>query len=116
MFAEIIIYIALFAALFGGAFTAAFQTVDAVRYLQVQKDAADDLYFLQAELDYLVRSTSDWKILSEEKVIQAASGSGLSIEAFSSQVFETATSPAKVLFLTLDINKKTYTFSYVQEK
>ena len=116
MLAEILIYIALFAALFSGAFAAAFQTIDAVEYLQVQKNTIDDLYFLQSRLDSLVQSTADWGTLSEKKVVQSISSPDLAVESFSSQIFDTATSSERVLFLTLGINKKTYTFSYVQEK
>lgn len=116
MLAEILIYTALFAALFSGAFTAAFQTIDAVGYLQVQKNTIDGLYFLQSRLDTLVRTTADWGALSEDGVIQAVSGLEVFIESFSSQIFDTATSSDRVLLLTLGINKKKYTFSYVQEK
>jgi hypothetical protein len=116
MLTEIIIYIALFAALFSGSFTAAFQSVEAMRYLQVQKNTVDDLYFLQSRLDSLIQSNPDWQTLSKNFVTQSVSGPELSIESFSSQIFETATSSNRVLFLTLGINKKIYTFSYVQEK
>lgn len=116
MLTEIIIYIALFATLFSGAFVAAFQTVDTVGYLQVQKQEIDSLYFLQANLDNLVRSNPDWETLSESMVIKALSSESLPIESFSSQILETATSTSRVLLLELGINNKMYTFSYVQEK
>jgi hypothetical protein len=117
MLTEILIYIALFATLFSGAFAAAFQTVDAVRYLQVQKDTIDGLYFLQSKLDSLVESSSNWGTLSLDDINQLIPPDGeLSIESFSSEIFDTATSSGRVLCLTLGINKKIYTFYYVQEK
>lgn len=116
MFAEIIIYIALFTALFSSAFMAAFQTIDAVQYLQVQKNMVDDLYFLQSRLDSLVKVTPDWETLSGGVVVPLISNPRLLIGSLSSKIFETATSSSRVLFLTLSINKKIYTFSYVQEK
>lgn len=116
MLVEIIIYITLFAALFSGAFTATFQTVDSLRYLQVQKNKIDDLYLLQSKLNSLVQSSSDWRIISESSVRQLVLGSDLSIESFSLQILETVTSSSRVLFLTIGFNKKIYTFSYVQEK
>jgi type II secretory pathway pseudopilin PulG len=118
MLTEIIIYIALFAVLFSGAFSAVFQTIDEVKYLQVQKETVGDLYFLQSRLDLLVGSNPDWGVLSEDFVEQTISDFDLDlpIESFSSQIFETATSSSRVLVLTFGINKKVYTFSYVQEK
>jgi hypothetical protein len=118
MLTEIIIYIALFAILFSSVFVAAFQIIDAVEYLQVQKNTVDNLYFLRFQLDSLVQSNPNWDILSDDLIKQSISSSspGLSIESVSSKIFETATSPSRVLFLTLGINKKSYVFSYVQEK
>ena len=116
MFTEILVYIALFAALFGSAFTATFQTIDTVRYLQTKKATVDNLYFFQARLDSLVQSSPDWKSISLNTIVQAVPDSGPSIESFSSQIFDTATSSSKVLLLTFGINKRIYTFLYVQEK
>lgn len=116
MLTEIIIYIALFAALFSGAFTAAFQAVDTVRYLQVQKDMVDDVYFLQSRLDSFIQSNQDWADLSENVLVSSISTPSLPIESYSSQILETATSSSRVLLLTLGINKKVHTFSYVQKK
>ena len=122
MLIEIIVYIALFATLFSGAFSAAFQTVDAVQYLQVQKNAIDNLYFFRAELNQLVRSRPDWGNISQDTVTQlisatsSSSSPALLIDSFSSEILETATSSSRVLILTIGINKKSYTFSYVQEK
>jgi hypothetical protein len=116
MLTEIIIYIALFALLFSSVFVTAFQTVDIVRDLQIKKNAIDNLYFFSARLDSLVQSSSDWDNLSLDAIVQSIPNSGLSIESFSSQIFETATSSGRVLRLTLGINKKVYTFFYVREK
>lgn len=116
MLIEILIYIALFATLFGGAFATAFQTVDAVRYLQNQKNSLDELYFFSARLDTLVQSHPDWQNISLNTIIEVIPDSGLLIQSFSSQVSETAESSSRVLLLTFGINQKTYTFSYVQEK
>jgi len=116
MLIEIIIYITLFSALFSGAFVSAFQIVDATRYLQVQEDSISDLYFFSARLDAFVQSDIDWNTLCLDKIVQSIPDLGLSIESFSSQILETATSSSQVLLLTLGINQKTYTFSYVKEK
>lgn len=116
MLTEIIVYMGLFAVLFGGAFTATFQTIETIQHLQVQKDAVDDMYFLQARLDAFVKSSADWGNLSQDVFEKTISSPTLSIESFSSQVFETATSSSRVLFLTIGVNRKSYTFSYVQEK
>jgi predicted PurR-regulated permease PerM len=116
MLTEIIVYIALFAVLFSSAFGATFQIIEGIKYLQVQKETVDNLYFFQSRLNSFVQSSSDWENVSQNTVEQLISNSGLSIESFSSQIIETATSSSRVLLLTLGINKKTYTFSYVQEK
>jgi hypothetical protein len=116
MLTEIIIYIALFAILFSGAFSTAFQIVDVMRDLQVQKKMVDNLYFFSARLDRLVKFSSNWETISLDTITQSIPDSGLSIESFSSQIFETTTSSSRVLVLTLGINKKNYKFSYVQEK
>ena len=114
MLTEIIVYIALFSALFSGAFATAFQTVDAIRYLQDQKNAIDGLYFLQSRLDTFIQLNSNWQNITEEAVDATVSGSELAIKFISSQIIETATSSSKVLLITLEVDKKTYTFSYVQ--
>lgn len=116
MLIEIIIYIALFATLFSGAFATVFQTIDEARYLQVQKNTVDDLYFFSSRLDSLVMSNSNWENITLATINQSIPDSGLSIDSFSSQILEVATSSSKVLLLTFGINKKIYTFSYVQEK
>lgn len=124
MLIEIIIYITLFTALFSGAFSAAFQTVDTVKYLQIQKNMFDELYFFRAKLDRLVKACPDWENISQDMVTQLISAtssssnasSTLLVDSFSSETLETATSSSRVLILTIGINKKTYTFSYVKEK
>ena len=98
MLTEIIIYIALFASLFSGAFVAAFQTVDAVQYLETQKKNIEAEYYTSARLDSLVRQSADWSSLPR------------------AQIIETATSSSRVLILTSEINQKNYDFYYVQEK
>jgi hypothetical protein len=116
MLTEIIIYITLFSLLFSSAFVAVFQMIDATQYLQVKRNVVDDLYFFSARLNSFVQFNPDWGNLSLDSIVQSIPDSGLSIESSSSQIFETATSSSRVLYLTLGINKKTYTFSYVQEK
>ncbi len=120
MLTEVLIYIALFAALFSGAFMSVFQTLDATKYLQDQKNSIDNLYYLQAKLDLWAKSDTDWNVLSsasiENEVSRLVSSSNLLLDSLNSQIIETGTSTNRVMLLTLGINKKIYTFSYVQEK
>ena len=117
MLIEIIIYIGLFSALFSGAFISAFQTIDAVRYLQVQKERVDSTYFLNRQLSNFVKNTSDWSDITETSVNGfLAVFNNLQVSFVSAQISDTATSTSRILLLVLEINKKNYTFSYVQEK
>ena len=117
MLIEIIIYIGLFSALFSGAFVSAFQTIDAVRYLQTKKETLDDMYFLNRRLDDFVKNTSDWSGITADSFAGfLAASNNLQTSFVSAQILETATSTSRVLSLVLEINKKDYTFSYVQEK
>jgi predicted PurR-regulated permease PerM len=116
MLTEVIVYIALFAILFSSVFVATIQTIDSIDYLQTKKNTVDNLYFFSSRLDSLVMSTPDWKTISLDTILQSIPDSGLSVDSFSSQISETATSSSRVLLLGFSINKNTYTFSYVQEK
>ena len=123
MLAEMIIYIALFAALFSGAFSVAFQTMDSIRYLQNKKYIVDDFHFLSFQLDSIIKSSSDWQKLNFKvengSVIydgKPISGKSLFVDSVEMQIVESVTSSNRALFLNVDINKKVYKFSYVQEK
>lgn len=119
MLIEIIIYIGLFSMLFSGAFVSAFQTIDAVRYLQNKEERVDSMYFLSRKLDDFIRGTNDWSSLRPDDIthlISTFSGDSLQTIFTSSQIFDTPTSTSRVLLLTIEMNKKEYIFSYVQEK
>ncbi|HAO64533.1 TPA: hypothetical protein DCQ44_00960 [Candidatus Taylorbacteria bacterium] len=116
MLAEIIIYIGLFSVLFSSAFSAAFQTVDALRYLQNGKNTVDELYFMSSRLDGYIQAEADWSKISEEGITDIISDEGLQIKFISFQLLETPTSTDRVLLLSLEVNKKVYEFSYVQNK
>ena len=117
MLTEILIYIALFAFLFSGAFTCAFQATDAISYLRIQQENFDYLRTFSMELDNLVTSTSDWGVLSKSVIDNLVPiGSTMKIDSFLSEILDTSTSFGKVLFLNIEINKKTYTFYYAKEK
>ena len=116
MLIEIIIYMALFATIFSGAFSATFQAVDSARYLQMQKNNLDNLYFISSKLDYYLKSKIDWSNVTEINVLESVLGTEASVYYISSQIIETATSTSRVLILNLEINSKPYIFSYEQAK
>ena len=65
MLADMIMYIALFAALFSGSFSAIFQNLDAVHYLAQKEEVIDARSFLAARLDFWLQNSHSWLILAE---------------------------------------------------
>ena len=117
MLTEILIYIALFAFLFSGAFTCAFQATDAISYLRIQQENFDYLRTFSMELDNLVAVTSDWGVLSKNTIENLIPiGSDMKIDSFFSEILDTSTSSSKVLLLTVGVTTKTSTFYYAKEK